>query len=75
MRTCRTARDGWPNGSGGWLHKRAGRSQAGLRTIHKARRIRLSDAIVRASTQVNRLLRVSRDMWAIPVIEPDVRAP
>ncbi|RKU04346.1 VapC toxin family PIN domain ribonuclease [Burkholderia sp. Nafp2/4-1b] len=44
-------------------------------TIRKERRIRLPDAIVWASAQVNSLLLVSRNTKDFPVTEPGVRAP
>ncbi|KVL46840.1 type II toxin-antitoxin system VapC family toxin [Burkholderia territorii] len=44
-------------------------------TIRKERRIRLPDAIVWASAQVNGLLLVSRNTKDFPATEPGVRAP
>ncbi|KAG0163143.1 hypothetical protein DFQ30_000686 [Apophysomyces sp. BC1015] len=43
--------------------------------IRKHRKIRLPDAIVWASAQVNSLLLVSRNTKAFPADEPDVRVP
>ncbi|AOK43202.1 type II toxin-antitoxin system VapC family toxin [Burkholderia vietnamiensis] len=43
--------------------------------IRQARRIRLPDAIVWASAQVNGLLLVSRNTKDFPVTEPGIRAP
>ncbi|MBY4696231.1 type II toxin-antitoxin system VapC family toxin [Burkholderia latens] len=43
--------------------------------IRKERRIRLPDAIVWASAQVNGLLLVSRNTKDFPVTEPGIRAP
>ncbi|MDN7585311.1 type II toxin-antitoxin system VapC family toxin [Burkholderia seminalis] len=44
-------------------------------TIRQERRIRLPDAIVRASAHVNGLRLVSRNTKDFPATEPDVRVP
>ncbi|MXN79173.1 PIN domain-containing protein [Burkholderia sp. 4701] len=44
-------------------------------TLRKERRIRLPDAIVWASAQVNGLLLVSRNTKGFPATEPGVRVP